>query len=74
MGRYFGYPECCIKWFSEKRIEVHPFMHEPLTPKQEAAHGFRGFIPCPECAEKVTHDTIHELIKNRVCNRAYPHG
>lgn len=73
-GLYFGYPKCCIKWFSEERIEVHPNNHKQLTPQQEAVHGFRGFIPCPECAEKITHDTIHELIKNRICNRAYPNG
>lgn len=71
-GRYFGYPECCIKWFSEERIEKHPLEMVPLTKQQQAVHGFRGFIPCPVCAEKVTHDTIRELIKNRVCATAYP--
>lgn len=71
-GKYFGYPECCIKWFSEERMEKHPAHHAPLTPMQEAAHGFRGFIPCPECAEKITHDTVHELIKDRKCPFEYP--
>lgn len=74
LGVYFGYPECCIRWFSEERIKVRPSQHKPLTPQQKAVHGFRGFVPCPKCAETVTHDTIHVLIKNRICNRPYPHG
>lgn len=70
LGRYFGYPECCIQYFVHIRIESMP----PLTPKQEAVHGNTGFIPCPTCAEKVTAETLHTLIHNRSCPHPFPHG
>jgi hypothetical protein len=80
MGIFFGYPECCIKWFSEERTEkalqknfkISDFV--PLTKQQEAVHNFHGFIPCPVCAEKVTSDTIGTLIQNRKCQIPYPNG
>jgi hypothetical protein len=54
-GRYFGYPECCIDYFVQEVIGKNT----PLTAQQKAVHGHRGFIPCPTCAQKVTHDTLH---------------
>lgn len=66
MGRYYGYPQCCIDWFTGTSVG------RPLTAKQSEVHGYNGFIPCPACAEKVTKDTIHTLIKNRVCETPYP--
>lgn len=73
LGRWFGYPECCIKWFMQSRIIPFPNVIK-LTKKQEEVHGFRGFIPCPSCAEKVTHDTLHTLIKNRQCPEDFPNA
>jgi hypothetical protein len=69
-GQYYGYPECCIEWFITRAL-TFPGM-PPLTPAQAAAHGGRGFVPCPECAEKVTAETIHTLIKERQCIHPYP--
>jgi hypothetical protein len=69
-GRYFGYPECCIQWFVENRVDKFPDL-PPLTPQQDAIHGNNGFIPCPTCAEKVTAKTIGILITNRVCPIPY---
>lgn len=72
-GIYFGYPACCIRWFIENRGKATPEGATPLTPKQEDVHGYNGFIPCPKCAEMVTAETIHALIKNRQCPAPYPH-
>lgn len=69
LGRHFGYPECCIDWFVNVRIRN---VYRGFTQQQESVHGYNGFIPCPACAEKVTKDTIHTLIKNRVCETPYP--
>lgn len=67
MGRYYGYPQCCIDWFNG------PWQTDrKLTDKQESVHGYHGFIPCPSCAEKVTKETIYTLIKNRICDTPYP--
>lgn len=66
MGRYYGYPQCCIDWFTSTPIG------RPLTNQQELVHGNKGFIPCPSCAEKVNQSTIDSLIRNRSCPNAYP--
>lgn len=65
-GRYFGYPECCIKWFVEHA-------GTKLTTSQNAVHGHRGFIPCPSCADKVTRETLHTLLVDRKCALPFPH-
>ena len=70
-GKYFGYPDCCIKWFVENRDMPFPDVVD-LTEKQEAVHGYRGFIPCPKCAESITADTLHTLIKDRGCPMPFP--
>lgn len=71
-GEYFGYPQCCITWFIEERANVELHKRRPLTEKQESVHNFRGFIPCPVCAEKVTSQTVDTLIQNRKCPSPYP--
>lgn len=70
LGKYLGYPECCIDWFVKRAAEYPDFT--PLTDKQEAVHGFNGFIPCPSCAEKVTKETIGALITDRRASTEYP--
>lgn len=74
VGKYLGYPECCIKWFSEERIEKPLDQITELTDKQEAVHSGTGFIPCPVCAEKVTKDTLFTLIKDRKCTTSFPNA
>ena|ERR1043165_9088750 len=71
-GRFFGYPECCIEWFFNNRVDINNIT--ALTAQQESVHGHRGFIPCPECADKVTRKTLYKLIKNRQCRVKFPHG
>lgn len=71
LGEFFGYPDCCIKWFIEHRHDPFPNC-TPLTPKQYEVAGYRGFIPCPVCAEKVTFDSLHTLIQNRKCTHSFP--
>jgi hypothetical protein len=70
LGVYFGYPPCCIHWFIQNRSDSANLTS--LTPQQEAVHGNEGFIPCPECASKVTAETISTLIRNRKCQVPYP--
>jgi hypothetical protein len=70
LGVYFGYPPCCIHWFIMNRSDSENLT--PLTKQQEAVHGNEGFIPCPECASKVTAKTISTLIQNRKCKIPYP--
>lgn len=70
MGAYFGYPQCCIDWFVQERVNKHPNF-PPMTTQQEQVHKGNGFIPCPTCAEKVTHETIGSLVQGRKCSISY---
>jgi hypothetical protein len=62
VGRALGYPECCIAEFG---------LYFP-TSRQKSAAESTGFIPCPQCTEKVLSRELHleDLITNR--NPALP--
>lgn len=70
LGKYFGYPQCCIDWFVDYRM----IEYSRLTPAQDEIHGNQGFIPCPTCAEdlKRLEKPITDLIKVRICPVLYP--
>lgn len=62
IGEFLGYPSCCIEEFCKPLL----FFQRSDICKEQSAN---GFIPCPNCANKlknneVTYDT---LINN--CNR-----
>jgi len=71
-GKFYGYPYCCIKWYSEERIEKPPSKFISLTKAQRKVRGYSGFIPCPECAQTVTPETLHTLIKDRMAPTPFP--
>lgn len=68
-GIYYGYPVCCITFFAKKA-----FGFDGLTLEQIATLEFKGFVPCPTCAEKIYKGELEtrDLIKNRVCKTPYP--
>lgn len=58
LGTYYGYPSCCIEWFSiPGRVELH-HQHFPGT----------GYLNCPECAKKSKESLLEEIYKNRIAN------
>ena len=65
LGKYYGYPKCCIDSFiiDTKRTQSQIYVHRGL-----------GFIPCNNCATKIMNgeNTIEELIKNRICSKVFP--
>ncbi len=68
IGKYFGYPECCIADFCSRTDST------TITDEQDKAHDYSGFIPCHSCSVKIINNeiTIHDLIKNRSCNKPFP--
>ncbi len=63
-GKFFGYPDCCIKSFGEIAIL---FLLRPTEVKQATLN---GFVPCLACAKKLIAKqiTYEELINpNRRC-------
>lgn len=77
MGKFFGYPDCCVKWFVNRANNIMratseaEFYSASLIDKSQ--EGFKeGFIPCPECAKKVTPGNEGQLITNRVHIQPFP--
>lgn len=68
-GTYYGYPDCCIKFF-DTRLDGNM----ALTLSQNMVHENKGFIPCAKCADKVVNKevTLKELIKDRIYEREFP--
>jgi len=73
LGKYFGYPDCCIKFFEKRVNEIFTTGKSKLTIKQQELSDLgTGFIPCEKCAEKINKETLHKLIKNRICKNEFP--
>ncbi len=72
LGKYLGYPECCIKQFMEDgpsyklRIAKFPGLRELLNGA--------GFVPCDVCVNKlmVKEVRLDDLIQNRQCPIPFP--
>jgi len=64
-GKYYGYPDCCIKSFCERNNYDY---------NQNKVHNSFGFIPCPKCAKRIINGEIklNDLIKNRKCKTPFP--
>ena len=67
IGKYFGYPKCCIEEF-EKNRRKRPNKLQRETSK------YQGFIPCISCCKLIMEDKIKidNLIQNRECELPYP--
>ena len=79
MGKFFGYPQCCIDFFVERARNIKLATSQAefdkacdLAPEQRGYN--MGFIPCVECAKKYPPGQEFALIKDRVCSEVYPHG
>lgn len=72
IGRYFGYPECCIREYNiilGKRGKRSPEQLLVLS-----KHPGNGFVPCTAHARQILLGTItiEKLIHNRICPLPYP--
>lgn len=70
MGKYYGYPDCCIQYFI-KKASAGSFEN---SFEQDAVHKNTGFTPCQDCAERIVkgETTLHELIKDRQHHLPFP--
>lgn len=60
-GKFFGFPECCIKSF---------YSMEHVGDCRKLAG--TGYIPCLKCNEKTEAELIAVISKNRVCKTPFP--
>lgn len=67
-GKYFGYPECCIDAFSNRK-----FLNSHTDEQKEVSNG-TGFIPCQKHALEILAGKIKidDLITNRECKFPFP--
>lgn len=68
LGRYFGYPECCITEF----CNIPAFMDDKNRDIRIEKAGDTGFVPCGKCAKSDTE--LKDLIKDRKCPTEFPIG
>ena len=68
-GKYYGYPECCIKAFERQSAIFGP----PKQVQCKVANR-KGFIPCMACCRLIIDKKIkiEDLIKNRECELSFP--
>ena len=56
IGKFFGYPDCCINWYVNTQKKYGKGNQDHLSNYQEAflkgTEGI-GFLPCPKCAKKI---------------------
>jgi hypothetical protein len=64
LGKFYGYPDCCI----------YDFVNKIRTKEQIKASKYSGFIPCVKHAEEILAKKIkiEDLISNRVCKSEFP--
>ena len=69
LGKYYGYPDCCIWAFLTKQHLKKPFGDHGKNP-----FGDQGFIPCARCVAKIQQGetTLENLIQNRECETPFP--
>jgi len=71
-GKFYGYPDCCIKDFTYrfKNNFIKP------TENQIKVSNKTGFIPCQLCCLKIEKKELNleELINNRECDIKFPHA
>lgn len=61
-GRYFGYPDCCIRDFESRS-------RAPKEPRK--LHG-TGYIPCPTCNMKSEEELIQAIDTKRQHDKPFP--
>lgn len=76
LGLYFGYPECCVDFFSKAVIDLFNGQGKPPAQYLDGFDGSQldgtGYIPCPDCFKK-PHDELIEYIKaHRQCPTPFP--
>lgn len=69
MGRYFGYPECCIADFVRHILKYREGKADGREKRK--LHG-TGYVPCAKCNRKSERTLIATIRKNRICKYVFP--
>lgn len=66
-GKLFGYPDCCIEWFTTGRVMNYL---KCIPPELEHT----GFIPCPKCIERDPKELLEFIANRRITPIPFPDG
>lgn len=61
IGRYFGYPECCLT-----------DMAGLIQRKTSTIYDGTGYKPCEACAKRPMEDVLKEIAERRACPTPFP--
>lgn len=77
VGKFFGYPECCIKEFQQRVMSILETGRTPTgSDIQAKASENLGFLPCKKHAQEILDGkiTLKDLIKDRICEEDFPYS
>lgn len=65
LGKFLGFPDCCIKAFLKQMNEMRPPSHERLKGT--------GYVACSDCVDKYTDmELMSKITVNRLCPTPFP--
>ena len=73
LGRYFGYPECCIEDFLY-RVELIKEQKKRGLKQEKIKRKFHGtgYVPCPQCNKLDMATLIRTINANRGHDKPFP--
>lgn len=76
VGKFLGYPKCCINEFIENVRTNTAFGWKRDLAGQYKGAWSGGFIPCTKHAARIIDEgkLVHRIIRNRISSRPFPHS
>lgn len=73
LGRYFGYPDCCIEDFLYRVELIKALRKQGLKPKppKRKLQG-TGYVPCPKCNKLDAATLVRTINANRGHDKPFP--
>lgn len=65
LGRYLGYPDCCIEAFVSHAQSNYRDTSDAVLERTHPKMHLRGYIPCNDCFNTFTEDELIARIQER---------
>jgi hypothetical protein len=72
LGRYFGYPDCCILNFLGRGMALHMGYMKLASISGKLPLEGTGYVPCPVCRQRSEDELKAEIGNRRQCPLPFP--
>lgn len=73
LGRYFGYPDCCILHFCGRAVVMQMGYLKMAAIPPGNPFDETGYVPCPSCRQNRTKEhMLATITQNRKCPLPFP--